>query len=401
MITIGLLTNTLSSGNLGVVALGISNLLLIERACNKDGIKHRYVLFGGKKQVDRQLTIMRQVPELQDVELLIENALDYKHLAKTGKVFKSNIQRCDVVFDTSGGDSFSDIYGNNRIFHQMLPKKMAIKAGVPLILTPQTIGPFKSTVWKRLAKQILRRSELVFARDNISYKVLCDLVDERRIFEVTDMAMVLPVNRKALLDGTHEKFRVGLNVSGLLYHGGYTGNNQFQTTVDYQKLVHEMIEYFLSQRCEVHLIPHVIANGIESDNKVCEELIKEYGSVHYSGEFSDPMTAKGYISQMDLFLGSRMHSTIAAISTGVPVIPLSYSRKFEGLFSSIGYDYCVNLAQKDNKDVLTILKYDYEHISEIKTATEAAKEQIDKKTEKYLDKITELLKGIDDARSEP
>lgn len=399
MITIGLLTNTLSSGNLGVVALGISNLLLIERACNKNGIIHRYVLFGGKKQAERQLSVLRLVPELQDVELLIENALDYKHIVKSGKVFISNIKRCDVVFDTSGGDSFSDIYGNNRIFHQMLPKKLVIKAGVPLVLTPQTIGPFKSIVWKQLAKQILRRSELAFTRDSISYKVSSDLVDERQIYEVTDMAMVLPVNREVSLDSAHKRFRVGLNVSGLLYNGGYTGNNQFQTIVDYQKLIHEMIEYFINQQCEVHLIPHVIANGIESDNKVCEKLIKEYGFLRYSGEFSDPMTAKGYISQMDLFLGSRMHSTIAAISTGVPVIPLSYSRKFEGLFSSIGYDYCVNLAQKDNNDVLTILKYDYEHISEIRAATEATKEQIGKKTEKYLDKISELLKGIDDAKS--
>ena len=36
-----------------------------------------------------------------------------------------------------------------------------------------------------------------------------------------------------------------------------------------------------------------------------------------------------------------MHSTIAAFSAAVPVIPFSYSRKFEGLFESLDYPYLV------------------------------------------------------------
>ena len=37
-----------------------------------------------------------------------------------------------------------------------------------------------------------------------------------------------------------------------------------------------------------------------------------------------------------------MHATIASFSAGVPVIPFSYSRKFEGLFHSLGYDYVIS-----------------------------------------------------------
>jgi polysaccharide pyruvyl transferase WcaK-like protein len=32
-----------------------------------------------------------------------------------------------------------------------------------------------------------------------------------------------------------------------------------------------------------------------------------------------------------------MHACIAAFSTGVAVVPLAYSRKFNGLFESLGY----------------------------------------------------------------
>ena len=36
-----------------------------------------------------------------------------------------------------------------------------------------------------------------------------------------------------------------------------------------------------------------------------------------------------------------MHATIAAYSSGVPVVPISYSRKFEGLFGGLGYGWMV------------------------------------------------------------
>ena len=61
---------------------------------------------------------------------------------------------------------------------------------------------------------------------------------------------------------------------------------------------------------------------------------------------------------MDVFIGSRMHSTIAAFSSGIPVIPVAYSRKFEGLFSSLGYNYVIDAQQCDeNEAVKKILEY--------------------------------------------
>ena len=36
-----------------------------------------------------------------------------------------------------------------------------------------------------------------------------------------------------------------------------------------------------------------------------------------------------------------MHATIAAYSAGVPVVPISYSRKFEGLYGGLHYPWLV------------------------------------------------------------
>ena len=79
----------------------------------------------------------------------------------------------------------------------------------------------------------------------------------------------------------------------------------------------------------------------DNDKLAVDALHELYPAAQVSPWFCSPMEAKSYISGMDLFIGARMHATIAAISAGVSVIPFSYSRKFERLFSSLEYPYVV------------------------------------------------------------
>ena len=57
------------------------------------------------------------------------------------------------------------------------------------------------------------------------------------------------------------------------------------------------------------------------------------------------MEAKSYISRMDVLIGSRMHATIASFTSGVPTIPVAYSRKFAGFFGNLDYPVLVDLAE--------------------------------------------------------
>ena len=48
-----------------------------------------------------------------------------------------------------------------------------------------------------------------------------------------------------------------------------------------------------------------------------------------------------------------MHSTIAAFSSNVPVVPMSYSRKFEGLYNeTLNYPYVINLKTMSLVEIL-------------------------------------------------
>ena len=63
---------------------------------------------------------------------------------------------------------------------------------------------------------------------------------------------------------------------------------------------------------------------------------------------------------MDFFMGARMHSTIAAFSSEVPVFPMAYSRKFNGLFvDTLQYPYMADMKTQAKAEILANVKLCY------------------------------------------
>jgi polysaccharide pyruvyl transferase WcaK-like protein len=50
----------------------------------------------------------------------------------------------------------------------------------------------------------------------------------------------------------------------------------------------------------------------------------------------DQNEIKYIVGQCDVFIGARMHACIAALSQAIPAIGIAYSRKFIGVFETVG-----------------------------------------------------------------
>lgn len=343
-LTIGLLWHSLVSGNLGVGALTESNIAIIRGVAERSGIKLRFIVLASG---DGSLESIRS--ELCEAG----HDLECHRVRVFRRSFRDLIKRCDIVFDIGEGDSFADIYGFKRFFFYWLSKNIVCSVGKSLILAPQTIGPFDGMVARVLSRQVMGRCAKVFARDNLSTAYLKKLGITNNADESIDVAFRLPFVRPD--KSSDERIRVGLNVSGLLFNGGYTGGNQFGLSIDYPSTMRSIIEYFVTQpNVEVHLVGHVIEPDmpIEDDIRACQTLAKEYSEIVVAPPFSRPSEAKSYIAGMDFFVGARMHACIAAFSAGVPVIPMAYSRKFNGLFGTLGYSEVADCRQDDEISVL-------------------------------------------------
>ena len=334
-ITIGLLWHSANSGNLGVGALTVSNLAILREAAESAGVSARFLVLGW---LDAGSPIY---VEAEDVEVV----------GLTGSAFRPQgalqraIRSCDLVLDIGGGDSFADIYGWKRFAYFCLSKAYVLTARRPLVLCPQTIGPFEKPFNRFAARYLMARARMTFARDDLSFTYAKDLGVER-LAEASDVAFRLPATPPLPGLSKSDKIRVGLNVSALLYYGGYNRSNMFGLTVNFEELIRSLlIEWSGRDELEIHLVPHVLPNDteVEDDYALCRKLAAAHPGVIVAPGFPHPSAAKGYIAALDFFAGARMHACIAALSSGVPVAPLAYSRKFAGLFGSLGYHATIDL----------------------------------------------------------
>lgn len=368
----------LDTGNMGVSALATSVVTLVVGQ-QPDA---RIFFFVGRRgedpyqiQIgDRKLTIpvinFRLAPNVHPGEHLfgllmlalifrLIPSLHFRRLLLGRNSRLNAIAEADFVGDIRGGDSFSDIYGLRGMIVGSIPIVIALLLGKDLILLPQTYGPYKSRTAQCIARFILQRVRIILSRDKEGLKVVKDLLvklpPEGTLRFCPDVAFALesripdPLPVRPVLDLGHSVPTFGLNVSGLLYNGGFTKDNMFGLAFDYRHFARNLAgAILLNTDARLLLVPHTFApkGNVESDPDACEELFHTFaprypGRVYIVTRECGPSGIKGIIGLCDFFVGSRMHACIGALSQGIPTIGVGYSRKFQGVFDSVGARHLV------------------------------------------------------------
>lgn len=384
-VTIALMWHSMNSDNLGVGALTLSNMALLRRAAADAGRDPQFIALGWRDPR----------PWYEDFDDLKNVPLRTRHLPRPGGPLGDAIKRSDIVFDIGGGDSFTDIYGPKRFGTIWITKWRAVMAGKPLILSPQTVGPFETTWARTLARRIMNRARLVVTRDAPSTAFLKELGVKAEMMEATDVAMGLPYDLPAPRVGG--KIRVGLNVSGLMFSGGYTQDNQFGLKDDYPTLIRRIIAFFQAQDdVEVHLVGHVQSREqpIEDDHRVGEALAQEFPGTIVSPFFKSPSEAKSYIADMDFFMGARMHATIAAFSSNVPVIPMAYSRKFAGVFNTLGYAHVADCKADSADEIVARIEEGFANRDALKAEVIEAMKNVNARLDAYVARAAKEIRRV-------
>lgn len=372
------------SGNRGCGALAYSIVEILKEICKeKDEDLHITGILFSNHPV---------VIEDSDIEVTIECIKIAPKKIGYWKACKRAFADSDFILDFSMGDSFADIYGMKRFFLASTLKELAIKSKTKFIMAPQTIGPFSKRRAKVWASHILKACDECFVRDTLSKKYVKDLCGRNALL-TTDVAFALPYEEK-IVDKKENTIRVGLNPSGLLWgkESGFDANKHVR--VNYKEYIDRLLQTWeKDETVEIHLIPHVFAEdgaGMEDDLRACKELHKKYPATVLETGTRTPMEIKSIIASMDVFTGARMHATIAAFSSGVATIPFSYSRKFEGLYHDLGYEYLISGASTNTQEAV---KKTLEWVKEYKKLRENVNEcrkSIPDKQRAFLDAIKNM-----------
>ena len=381
---IGLTWHSASSGNLGVGALTAGNIALARRAAAAVGLAPEFCIISPRESGPLALS---------------GDDIDYRTI--TGryminpKGFIRDARCLDIMLDISAGDSFADIYPDKRFAYMAATKVLPILLGTPLVLSPQTIGPFSRQPHTAIAAWICRRAAAVFARDPLSMQMLTTMGAGDKALQTVDVAFALPY--KSAARGAGGPRRIGINVSGLLMNGGYAGENEYGLDFDYPALTHSLITTLLAAPdTEVHLVPHVLAPGLphDDDGAAADALKARYPSLHRHPDFASASAAKSFISGLDFLVGARMHATIAAYGAGVPVVPISYSRKFEGLYGGLGYPWLVNARGMSTDAALAFILNALDRRAELAADIAAGTERVAKGLDDYVAALTGLFAAV-------
>lgn len=383
-LTVGLLWHTVNSGNLGVGALTVGSIALLRQACAAVNCPVRFIVLGF---ADRgQPTYI----EGDDIECVLLNA----RAMLPGGAFNRAIKECDLVVDIGGGDSWTDIYSNKRFAFLWWSKVRALQLNIPLIMGPQTIGPFSRPLHSWLAAKVMERAALVVARDPDSYLAAEKMAPRAKVYEAVDVAFAMPHTKWPKRE---DMPTIGINVSGLLFNRGYDGKSSFGMEIDYPAYTRMLLKQLLSrQGFRIELICHVNSDvmPVDDDCRVAESLGLEFPSIAAVRKFSNPVEAKSCIASLDFLVAGRMHACIAAYSTGVAVLPVAYSRKFSGLFAgALDYPHGVPVRGVSTDDAVTMTLDAIERRQELSAATRRGRDVAARRLDGYVEQLERQIAG--------
>lgn len=251
----------------------------------------------------------------------------------------------DIIINT-GGDVLTEDYGSPfSIFSNLL---FAILLNKPVVIYAESIGSFEKIWNMHIARFILNRAKLITLREEISEKNLRELgINKPPIYVTADPAFLLePIpSEKAqeilLKEGINKTdCIIGMSVSQIVSRYGFTNFKNAEEKYDeYINLKAQVVDYLVETlNATVVFVPHVIGPGKSDDRIVAQkiyQIIKHKQKVISINNEYTPEELKGVIGQCDLFVGARMHATIASTSMLVPTIAIAYSHKTHGIIGKM------------------------------------------------------------------
>ncbi len=241
-----------------------------------------------------------------------------------------HLKNADLVLSV-GGDNYTADYGEPSYYLNL--NKLVRKFRKKLIIWAASVGPFPENGELQGIISNLKTVNLITVRETKSLKYLKGLGVSENVRLVADPAFLL-MSDTSPVEFTFRDIEapvLGFNVSPIL--ANYTdklGNEEIvkECTLFLKKVIKDMQMYIL-------LIPHVTKSmDFNNDYNFMEKIydnLKDTKMIKRISAEYNAMQIKGIISTCQFFIGARTHSTIAALSAGIPTLSIGYSVKSKGI----------------------------------------------------------------------
>ena len=248
------------------------------------------------------------------------------------KKIEKAIDESDIVISL-GGDMYT--------YEGRIPSwihtfdNIAISKKKPIHLASASLSDFNEVpTYQGFLKAHFSKFDNIIVREDISFDIAERIFECENLKNIPDIAFIMEkeaIQDKNFWSLNNSKKIVGINLSPLA--------EKLSNKINVKEIMKKFINYLIiDKKMKVLLIPHVFEQSNINKNddlsylsSIKSELGNYNGNLEIINNQYNAAEIKYIISKCSFFLGARMHSTIAAISTNVPTIFLTYSNKGIGM----------------------------------------------------------------------
>lgn len=220
---------------------------------------------------------------------------------------------------------------------------IAMQKKKDFIVFPQSIGPLTKGWARKLVYFTLKDAKLLVGRDEPSYKELLKLgFDTNKVMYIPDVAIQQEKGNADIYKYFKDKSKkvIGLTISN-------APKDEVGKQVDFIKELVPQIEFFDNDEYQILIMPsNYIVEGISEDYQLCLNL-KDKLSEKFEVEILEnrpyfPNEYSSLLSQLELFISTRMHVMILATTMFTPTIAIYTQHKLMGYMTNINMEkYCI------------------------------------------------------------
>lgn len=240
------------------------------------------------------------------------------------------------------------------LYQRTLEVSIAKFIGKPIVLFPNSVGPFRTWVGRFLCNMALNNCEYVLVREPVSFEIVNSLGIRSRKILTADMALLF----KSTQDKIPESFpHPAIGVCAGVYANSLSSEGVHNYILEHAKALDAAIDKY---GFNVVFLPHYIS-GFEYDDLEISELIlrqmknKDDTRIVNASNIDE---FKSSLNCMDMIITSKMHPGVLGVSGYVPTLSIAYDHKQTGFFRQLGMADCaIHISDASSETIMSKIDF--------------------------------------------
>ncbi|WP_442589252.1 polysaccharide pyruvyl transferase family protein [Pedobacter sp. AW31-3R] len=257
-----------------------------------------------------------------------------------------NESEIDVVIDGSGfafGDQWGAWKAGYRLADHIIKWK---KSGKKVIMMPQALGPFTEQKLVSKMRTIIEYSDLIFARDRISFQYMLELNPNAKNIKLR------PDFTNLIKGSIPSSFDPKTCEVAIIPNNKMIETASEEAGLAYVSMLKKMVEMIQDKGYKPFFLIHEgkkdLALAVNTNNSIEKKVPVVIED--------NPLHVKGIIGSSKAVITSRFHGLVSCLAQAVPCLATGWSHKYEMLLED--YGYAEALVDVSSNDTILLQKLD-------------------------------------------